>query len=144
VRDPSLALLGRVAIVALVAGLIVAARPLLAGWRAARSRKALETTPLPEWRTGRPLVLLFTGTLCSDCLRQKDVLESMDSATNRITVREIFAAKAPQLAERFGVHSVPATVVLDGDGRPRAVNYGLVDAATLSRQLATTATTATA
>lgn len=133
-RDPSAALLLRAFVVALVAGLIVAGRPLLQAWRRNRGRRALQTGALPEWRTGRPLVLLFTGTLCSDCIRQKDVLARLAPA-GEIAVQEIFAARSPQLARRFGVRSVPATVVLDGEGRPQAVNYGLVDAATLVRQL---------
>ena len=134
-RDPFTALLVRALVVGLVTGAIVAARPILSAWQAGRSRRALQASVLPEWRTGRPLVLLFTGALCSDCIRQKDVLAKL-APDGGVGVEEIFAARSPQLARQFGVKSVPATVVLDGEGRPRAVNYGLVDAATLSRQLA--------
>ena len=134
--NPALDLLLRVVVVALVVGLIIAARPLLATRQETRRRRALSTGALPEWRTGRPLVLLFTGSVCSDCVRQKDVLARLDQAGDGVTIREVLASSAPQLTSRFGIRSVPATVVLDGDGRPTAVNYGLVDTATLLSQLA--------
>ena len=133
--QPALDLLLRVLIVALVALLILALRPLLMAGRQSRRRRALAAGALPEWRTGRPLILLFTGSVCADCVRQKDVLSHLDQVGEPVAVREVMAASAPDLTGRFGIRSVPSTVVLDGDGRPTAVNYGLVDASTLLSQL---------
>jgi thioredoxin-like negative regulator of GroEL len=134
--QPALDLLLRVLVVALIAVLILALRPLLAAGQDARRRRALASQALSEWRTGRPLVLLFTGAVCSDCLRQKDVLARLDLPGDGLAVREVVAAQAPDLTRRFGIRGVPSTVVIDGDGRPTAVNYGLVDASTLLSQLA--------
>jgi thiol-disulfide isomerase/thioredoxin len=138
--QPTLDLALRVLFVGVALGLVVSARPLLqlafqAG-RNSRRRRALASDALPEWRTGRPLVLLFTGAVCSDCVRQKDVLERLSADGNGVDVHEVNAAGEAQLTRRFGIRSVPSTVVLDGDGRPTAVNYGLVEASTLLSQLA--------
>ncbi|HYM50023.1 MAG TPA: thioredoxin family protein [Candidatus Limnocylindrales bacterium] len=134
----------RLLVIAAVAAVVLGARPLLKAWLKARMRQALTAAPLPGFATGRPLVLLFTGALCSDCIRQKDVLRGLDSAANQVAVEEVLAAKAPHLTRRFALQSVPATVILDGRGRPQAVNYGFVDAATLRRQLRAAAGAASA
>jgi thioredoxin-like negative regulator of GroEL len=45
------------------------------------------------------------------------------------------AAKDVALAGRFGVQSVPATVVLNRSGKPVGVNYGLVSGDIIASQL---------
>jgi thioredoxin-like negative regulator of GroEL len=50
-------------------------------------------------------------------------------------VREVDVAAEPTLAQRFKVMSLPTTVVLDADGRARAVNAGFAPAPVLQRQL---------
>jgi thioredoxin-like negative regulator of GroEL len=53
----------------------------------------------------------------------------------RVQVREIDVADDPALARRFRVMSLPTTVVLDGDGRARAVNAGFASPQVLRSQL---------
>jgi thiol-disulfide isomerase/thioredoxin len=137
---PGLDLALRILLVGLAVALVFSLRPLLQALlrtgRDSRRRRALGSDPLAEWRTGHPQVLLFTGAVCSDCVRQKDVLDRLGAAGDGIAVREVNAAGEPELTRRFGIRSVPSTVILDGDGRPSAVNYGLADATILSKQLA--------
>ncbi len=105
-------------------------------WRERRRRLALQTGPTPEVTEGEPTVLLFTGALCADCTQQKDILLGLHQGLgDGWRLREMQAAAEVHLAHRFGIESVPATVVLDTAGRPVAINYGLVDAGTLSKQL---------
>lgn len=126
----------RMAIVAAIGAAILLARWPAAVWRARRLRRALEFGSAPKVTAGSPTVLLFSGTLCGHCERQKAILSEVQlTLRNGWRVREVHAASEAQLARQFGVESVPATVVLDGGGRARAVNYGLVTAAALRRQL---------
>ena len=106
-------------------------------WRERRRHVALLSRPTPELTRGEPTVLLFSGALCADCTQQKAILVDIRQGLGGgWRLREVQAAAELPLARRFGVESVPATVVLDSAGRPAAVNYGLVDGDTLSRQLA--------
>ena len=136
-RDPVVAVGLRVAIIAVVLAGVFAGRLLLRRWQGVRRERVLQSAWLPEVSRGEPAVLLFTGTLCSDCLEQKDVLARVATSAAPFRVNEVMAAKQPELAARFGVQSVPATVVLNRDGKPVGVNYGLVGGDVIAAQLET-------
>ncbi len=134
--DPVGVLAFRVGALILVAALVVATWAALRAWAGYRRRRALRTAPVPELSQGTPTILLFTGTLCSDCHTQKEIITTLlKEMADGWRVQEIQAARDVRVARRFGVESVPATVVIDAGGRPRAVNYGLVEAHALGRQL---------
>lgn len=128
-------LLVRVGITGVMGAGLLGARAGLQLWRQGRARKAMAGRPLPDLAAGTPTVLLFTGALCSDCLRQKEILQGLHTQLDGWRVREVMAATERPLAARFGVESVPATVLLNGAGSPTAVNYGLVDADAFMKQL---------
>ncbi len=119
-----------VAFLALVAALAMAAR----AFARARRRRVLASAPEPSLATGRPTILYFHGDACSDCVVQERELDALLIARPEIAIRADHAPSA--LSERFGVLTVPTTVVLDGVGRARAVNYGIARRDTLERQLA--------
>ena len=53
-----------------------------------------------------------------------------------VTIERIDATRDPETAARYRVFSLPTTVLVDGRGQVRHVNYGLTDAHKLGRQLA--------
>lgn len=114
---------------------VIAGRLGLATWRDRRRSRAIAGRPLPELAAGEPTVLLFTGSLCSDCIRQKRILQDVRTRLGGWRMHELYAAKEAPLAARFGIQSVPATVLLGPEGRSVAVNYGLVQADVLVGQL---------
>ncbi len=84
----------------------------------------------------RPTVLYFFTPDCHQCRRvQAPVLEALRRAVDgAVVVEAIDASRHPDLAARYGVLTVPTTVVVVG-GAVRAVNRGPVGLATLRRQL---------
>ena len=100
---------------------------------ARRRQRVLAAPPAPDLATGRPTILYFHGDRCSDCVVQERELDALLTARPEIAIRADHAPSA--LSARFGVLTVPATVVLDGGGRARAANYGLARRETLERQL---------
>ncbi len=71
------------------------------------------------------------------CLtQQKPALQTLLSDLGEgVQVIEIDALADPDAASRWGVLSVPTTFVLDAQGQPRQVNYGVVGADKLRQQL---------
>jgi hypothetical protein len=53
----------------------------------------------------------------------------------RLRIEHIDAEREPGMAARFSVFTLPTTILIDGDGHVRQVNYGLADARKLGRQL---------
>lgn len=86
----------------------------------------------------RPTILYFSGAACTIChTAQRPALDRLAPAVDgRVAVREVDVAAEPEMARQFRVMSLPTTVVLDSDGRARAVNAGFASAPVLERQLA--------
>jgi thioredoxin-like negative regulator of GroEL len=136
-RETLLDLAWRTALVAIAFLAVFAARGLGRAWARRRRARALELGLAPEVAAGTATVLMFSGSRCVDCDRQRGILQDVQTGVaGRWRVHEVKAAADPALARRFGVESVPATVLLDPGGRAVEVNYGLVDAGTLRGQLA--------
>jgi len=85
---------------------------------------------------GEPAILYFSGSRCVQCRAlQEPALERLAQQV-RVAVRKIDAAREPEIARRFHILSVPATVVLDARHRIRGVNVGFADEQQLLEQLA--------
>jgi hypothetical protein len=133
--EPVVGVAIRLGVVAVVLAGVLLGRALLHRWQAARRERVMRSEALPGMSNGEASVLLFTGTLCSDCMVQKDILEELETSAGPFRLREVMAANDVALAGRFGVQSVPATVVLDREGKPVGVNYGLVSGDIIASQL---------
>jgi hypothetical protein len=81
---------------------------------------------------GRWGVVAFSTGSCGECHVQDRILEQLGSVAR---VLHVDAAERPAVARRFGVMTVPSTLVLDPAGRVRAVNYGLADLGRLRTQI---------
>ena len=101
-------------------------------WR--KSRHALE---LDQYHVGKPAILYFTTPGCAPCKTiQRPALEQIaDLLGEKIQIIEIDALVETQLADKWGVLSVPTTFIIDHLGRPRGMNHGIAKAEKLIHQL---------
>lgn len=85
---------------------------------------------------GADRVLFFTTPDCVQCREQQaPALERLRNKWPKpLIVERIDALERRDLAERYGILTVPSTVVFAA-GEPRAVNYGYTSAEKLARQL---------
>jgi thiol-disulfide isomerase/thioredoxin len=99
-------------------------------WQQARASSAFEPT-------GKPTVLYFRSDTCAPCLTQARFLEQVRRQFgDRVAIEKIDADVERGRADRFGVFTVPTTLVMDAEGKVRHANYGLVEPAKLAAQLA--------
>jgi thioredoxin-like negative regulator of GroEL len=104
-------------------------------WQIARAASASRL--LGQLRPGTPGIVYFWSETCAPCeLVQKPALAQIESEMgNAVQVIPINALQQPQIADEWGVFSVPTTFIVDESGHPRHVNYGVVQATQLRQQL---------
>lgn len=120
--------------VVIVAGGIVAYR--LAN-RALLARLRGRRLGLEAIRPGVPAILYFTTPTCAPCKTiQRPALARLQARLGEcLQVIEVDASTRPDLADYWGVLTVPTTFVIDSRGRPRCVNHGVASAGKLLRQI---------
>ncbi len=86
---------------------------------------------------GFPVVLAFSTQDCTPCKTiQKPALdELLGRFPGRVTVRDVDASAEPGLARRFGILTVPSTVVIGESGEVVAINQGPTGWEKLATQL---------
>ena len=91
----------------------------------------------PERRgTGQPRLLYFRSDYCGPCLTQAQFLEELPEPIRRqVTIEKIDVEQQVETASKYGVFTLPTTLLLDDEGTIRHVNYGLADAGKLARQV---------
>ncbi len=111
-------------------------------WVAVRQRRLARAGAadlVAAYRVGRggALVLAFTTPECVPCKTiQRPAVEELERRfPGRIVIAEIDAVASPELAGRFGILTVPSTVVIGGDGAVRAINNGTATAERLAAQV---------
>ncbi len=97
--------------------------------------QALPALVAHDLATVGPTVLYFTTPECSQCrFRQTPILDQLKQRLG-VHVLAIDAADCPEVADFFGVMTVPSTVVIDEQRQPTAINHGLATLASLQQQL---------
>ena len=88
-------------------------------------------------QSGKPVILYFTTPTCAPCKTvQKPAISQIKEALGEMLhIVEIDATQQPDLAQRWGVLSVPTTFVIDSRGQARYVNHGVAHAEKLLKQL---------
>jgi thiol-disulfide isomerase/thioredoxin len=119
----------RIIIALALAALGYAAYVLFQRWHMARA--SLATIP-----AGRPALLYFASEQCGPCVTQARFVEQVSQQYGeRLRVEKIDAIVESEKADRYGVFTVPTTLVVDELGTVRHANYGLADTRKLSGQL---------
>lgn len=85
-----------------------------------------------------PRILAFSSPYCSPChTLQEPALRRVAAALgDGVAIATVDATEHADLAARYHVMTLPATVVFDAIGRPAAVNYGYADTEKLLAQIA--------
>ena len=87
---------------------------------------------------GKPAILYFRSDACAPCATQGRFLQQIqDEFGDRIVVEKVDADVEQAKAERYGVFTLPTTLIVDPKGTVRHANYGLADPHKLANQLRT-------
>ena len=136
----------RVVVLLAVVALVVAAVLVARAYARARAKRVMGGAHQPLWTVlgeapdGRQTVVQFSTPSCAAChTAQAPAVARVEQelGSGALRVIEIDAAERPQVAQAFGVMTVPSTVVLGPSGNVLAVNQGFAPTARLLEQLQT-------
>lgn len=102
-----------------------------------RLKRGARQPGLENWQDGTLGVLYFTTPDCAPCrTMQRPALARLQAEFGApLQIIEIDASVHGNIADHWGVFSVPTTFVLDVSGQPVAVNHGVANAGKLKQQL---------
>ncbi|MFZ0544886.1 MAG: thioredoxin family protein [Candidatus Promineifilaceae bacterium] len=84
----------------------------------------------------RPTVLYFRNDNCGPCMTQAHYLEILEKQyQDKFAMQKIDTDLDPDKAAKYGVFTLPTTLVIDRQGDVKYINYGLTNTFRLSRQL---------
>lgn len=118
-----------------ISGLAVAAYLLLN--RFTLQRASSKVSRFASYQSGLPAIVYFTTPTCAPCKTvQRPAIERMKASYGKwFQVIEVDASRQPEIAQEWGVLTVPTTFVIDANGQPRYVNQGVATAKKLIQQL---------
>lgn len=112
--------------------------------RVSRGNNGTANGLMSRLRPGVPGVVYFWSPDCAPCQTvQKPALAALEQelGEDRLQVLAVNVYERPDLADEWGVLSLPTTFVIDASGTPRGVNHGVAREDKLRRQLADLAPT---
>lgn len=87
-----------------------------------------------------PTILYFASDSCAACPSQARYLEQLLSLWQEgLVVQKIDTAVEPETAVKYGVFTLPTTILIDQQGDVREINYGLTHTQKLTEQVASLA-----
>ena len=87
-----------------------------------------------------PTILYFASDSCAACPSQARYLEQLLSLWQEgLVVQKIDTEAEPETAVKYGVFTLPTTILIDQQGDVREINYGLTHTHKLTQQVASLA-----
>lgn len=129
----------RIVIVFALIGAAVLLWQLYHRWSLGRLQQAAPRDPLLTGiRQGVPVIVYFTAPFCAPCRTiQKPAIERLQRELgDALQVVHVDASQDEEAAARWGVFSLPTTVILDHHHAVRHINRGVATREKLSLQLA--------
>lgn len=117
--------------------IIVMALVLFGAWQAWQKRRIGQVSLAEALANQRPAVLYFRGDSCPTCPTQGRFLDRLrqELGDDRFELRTIDAEKEQDTAVKFGIFSLPTTIILSATGDVKHINYGLTNHQKLAQQL---------
>ena len=133
----------RIVLVLALAALVFVAVVAVRAWN--RRKTSAIQRQVPAWNTlraqpdGRPTLIAFSTPSCAACHRAQApaiAVAEQRIGADQVRVIKIDAATQPEVAQAFGVMTVPSTVVVASGGQEIvAINQGFAPSARLIEQL---------
>jgi thioredoxin 1 len=87
-----------------------------------------------------PTILYFASDSCAACPSQARYLEQLLTEwPDGLVIQKVDTEVEPETAAKYGVFTLPTTILIDQQGDVREINYGLTHTQKLNQQVASLA-----
>jgi len=106
-----------------------------------RQLRAAQRTAAAMTRPDRSQILYFSSAVCTQCLGQEKILKQIFEdaefmpSLKEVTLKKYTIESDAELAQQWGIKTVPTTILLSNGGEVKQINNGLVSTTTLLSQL---------
>jgi thioredoxin 1 len=106
------------------------------GWQYYKTKITRNIQPT-EAAPGIPTLLYFSADYCTPCkLQQAPIVDSLAAKLgDAVAIEKYDVIQHPELARRYQILTLPATVVLNSQGQVAHINYGVAEQTKLEAQL---------
>jgi thioredoxin 1 len=100
------------------------------------TRRANGINSQPDSAVGSPSLLYFRSDNCAPCVAQSRHLEILeDKLGDNISIMKVDVDRERELAQEYGVFTLPTTFLVDSSGKVQQINYGLTTATKFIQQM---------
>ena len=100
------------------------------------TRRANGINSQSDSAVGSPSLLYFRSDNCAPCVAQGRHLEILeDKLGDNISIMKVDVDRERELAQEYGVFTLPTTFLLDSSGKVQQINYGLTTATKFIQQM---------
>lgn len=105
--------------------------------RMALARARVQANRLSLGNRGRPILMYFSSPACAPCrtVQRPAIQRLSEMVAGSLEVVEVDTSQRPEIASQWGVLSVPTTLVIDAQGKPRYINHGVAPVEKLLQQI---------
>jgi thiol-disulfide isomerase/thioredoxin len=130
-------MLQRLIVLVVFCTLLYVAYKIVERWQLSKTKKGKDLDPLlTSFDLSIPTIVYFTTPMCALCrTTQVPALERLKDIIDNVCIIKVVATEHPEVAQRWGILSVPTTFVTDRNGHATNVNNGFVDELKLSSQI---------
>ena len=84
--------------------------------------------------SNQPSLLYFKSDNCAPCAAQEHYLRDLEESSG-LRVRRVDVDYDPEAADKYGIFTVPTTLIVGQDGAVMYANYGVANLKKLTHQL---------
>lgn len=109
---------------------------LVFAFRSKHMQRASKATSAGSAGEGHPALLYFRSDNCAPCVTQSNYLNVLQEELGAdLSIQRIDADVDREKADRYGIFTLPTTLIVNEHGEVKHINYGLAPTPKLAQQI---------
>jgi thioredoxin 1 len=116
--------------------LILLSTGLVFAFRSRHMQRASRVASAGSAGEGHPALLYFRSDSCAPCVTQSNYLNVLqEEHSGDLNIQRIDADVDREKADKYGIFTLPTTLIIDEQGEVKHINYGLAPTSKLAQQI---------